>query len=309
VTAAVSEVAPGLTIGLVVGNESRATIEHLETQAIDSLWAGGHIAANTPGSEAMGSLIRLGALTERVRVGTAILLLPLYPPAIVAKQVGDLDLLTGGRVTLGVGIGGEYPQEFRACDVPRSERGRRTDEAISLLRRLWTGEPVTHHGRFYPMEEVQLHPAPLRPPPIVVAGRQEPAMRRAALLGDGWMPYLYSARRYAESTLTIRQYAMEAGRDLHDFEWYAYLFVNCDPDGDRAKNAAAGHLGGAYGQDLNEMIEKVAVVGTPDRCVERIQEYVDAGARHLVFYVASSDDKNLTRRRLLDEVLPRIVVP
>src|SRR5262245_60559290 len=147
----------------------------------------------------MMQLARLSALTERVRIGTSILLLPLYAPAIVAKQVADLDRATGGRVTLGVGIGGEYPQEFRACQVPVAERGRRTDEAIPLLRALWSGEERTHDGRYYPMDAVRIHPPPAQRggPPIVVAGRREPAMRRAARLGDGWMPYLYSARRYA----------------------------------------------------------------------------------------------------------------
>src|SRR6059036_1678502 len=81
------------------------------------------------------SLAWLAARTERVRVGTSILLLPLYEPAIVAKQIADLDNASGGRVTLGVGVGGEYPGEFRACAVPIAERGARTDEAIPLLRR------------------------------------------------------------------------------------------------------------------------------------------------------------------------------
>ena len=102
---------------------------------IDSLWVGGHIASRNPSPEAMIGLARLATLTERVTVGTSILLLPLYPPALVAKQIADLDRATNGRVMLGVGIGGEYPQEFRALQVPIEERGRRTNEMIPLLRR------------------------------------------------------------------------------------------------------------------------------------------------------------------------------
>jgi len=127
-------------------------------------------------------LARLSAVTERVLIGTSILLLPLYSPAIVAKQVADLDRATGGRVILGIGVGGEYPQEFRACGIPLGERGRRADEAIPLLRRLWSGENVSHDGPFFPMADVKIHPAPIQPggPPIVVAGRKDVAMRRAA---------------------------------------------------------------------------------------------------------------------------------
>src|SRR5262249_60518081 len=140
------------------------------------------------------------------KIGPPLLPLPLYAPAIVAKQITDLDNATGGRIVLGVGVGGEYPQEFRACQVPIEERGRRTDEAIGLIRRLWTAEEISHPGPFYAMANVKVHPAPVQPggPPIVVAGRKEPAMRRAALLGDGWMPYLYSARRHAAPVETIR---------------------------------------------------------------------------------------------------------
>ena len=186
-------------------------------------------------------LARLAALTERVKIGTSILLLPLYPPALVAKQIADLDRATNGRVILGVGVGGEYPQEFRACQIPIKERGRRTDEMIPLIRRLWTAEEITHEGRYYSMQDVRIHPAPVQAggPPIVVAGRQEPAMRRAATLGDGWFPYLYSPRRYAASVETVEQAAAEAGRDLSAFEWYVFVFVNVNPDGDTARGGGA----------------------------------------------------------------------
>ena len=103
------------------------------------------------------------------------------------------------------------------------------------MRRLWSGEPVSHHGEFADFDGVRIHPAPLQGAelPIVVAGRQPVAMRRAARLGDGWMPYLYSPRRYAESVAIIRDTAAAEGRDLTDFEWFAFVFVNVDDDGDR----------------------------------------------------------------------------
>src|SRR5438105_14893349 len=232
-----------IQVGFVAGGDSKQA-SAMEQLPIDSLWTGGHIASNNPSPEAMMNLARLSAVTERVKIGTSILLLPLYEPAIVAKQVADLDRASGGRLILGVGIGGEYPAEFRACHVPITERGRRTDEAIGLLRTLWTAQPITHDGPFYAMEDVRVHPGPAQPggPPIVVAGRKEPAMRRAALLGDGWMPYLYSPRRYAASVDTIRERAADAGRDLADFGWYLFVFVNVDPDGSRAREGAARAL-------------------------------------------------------------------
>lgn len=294
-------------IGIVVAGDPRQ-VRELEARPVDSLWVGGHVASRNPSPEAMVGLARLAALTERVTIGTAILLLPLYPPALVAKQVADLDRFTGGRVVLGVGVGGEYPQEFRAMQVPVEERGRRTDEIIPLLRRFWTATEVTHHGRYYSFTDVKIHPAPVQPggPPIVVGGRREPAMRRAATLGDGWLPYLYSPRRYAESVATITRVADALGRDLSGFHWCVWVFCNIGADGDLAREDAARTLGGTYDQDFRTMIEHVAVAGTAAEVTTRLQAFYDAGARHFVFSVATAGDPRPVLDRLFAEVVPAL---
>jgi probable F420-dependent oxidoreductase len=297
-----------LRIGVATSGDCREA-EELEAQPIDSLWVGGHVASIHPSPEVIVGLTRLAAVTERVTVGSSILLLPLYPPALVAKQIADLDRATGGRVVLGVGVGGEYPQEFRAVGVPVEERGRRTDEIIPLLRELWTATEITHQGRYYPMDGVRIHPAPTQPggPPIVVAGRKEPAMRRAALLGDGWFPYLYSPRRYAESVATITNAASSAGRDLGGFHWCVWVFVNVDNDGDAAREQAAAAMGGNYRQDFRAMVDRVAAAGTASEVAAKVCEFYDAGARHFVFSPAAP----ATRRRdvldrLFSEVIPAL---
>jgi probable F420-dependent oxidoreductase len=302
-TAATSDFSVGF-----VCQPARVAVDRLESLPIDSLWVGGHVASPNPSPEAMVQLARLGALTQRVRVGSSILLLPLYPPAIVAKQIADLDHATGGRVTLGVGVGGEYPQEFRACQIPLVERGPRTDEAIVLLRRLWSGKELSHSGRFYSMDDVRVHPAPVQPlgPPIIVAGRKERAMRRAAELGDGWMPYLYSARRYADSVESIRRLAAEAGRDLARFEWLAFVFVNVDDDGVKAKEEAAEFLGGTYRQDFHKMLGHIAVAGSHDEVVDGLVEFVQAGAQHLVFTPATRSRSEAVALRITEDILPRV---
>jgi probable F420-dependent oxidoreductase len=294
-----------------VCSAGREEVEALEALPIDSLWVGGHIAAPNGAPEAMVKLAQLAALTRRVRVGTSILLLPLYPPAIVAKQIADLDQTSGGRISLGIGVGGEYPQEFRACGVPVAERGRRTDEAIPLIRRLWSGEEISHPGPFYPMEAVRIQPAPLQAggPPILVAGRKEPAMRRAALLGDGWMPYLYSPRAYAASVQRIGEIAAGAGRDLSRFQWTQFLFTTVREDREQALEEAAAFLGGTYRQDFRAMVDHVAAAGTVEQVAARVQAYVDAGAREIVFAVAALDGRLEMARRIVGEVIPRIGSP
>lgn len=295
-----------IQVGIVTTGDRRQAHD-LEARPIDSLWVGGHISSSNPSPEVIVGLTRLAAVTERVVVGSSILLLPLYPPALVAKQIADLDRVTGGRLILGVGVGGEYPQEFRAVQVPIEERGSRTNEIIPLLRRFWTATEVTHQGRYYDMRDVRIHPPPIQPggPPIVVAGRKKPSMRRAALLGDGWFPYMYSPRRYAESVRTINEVAEQAERDLAGFHWCVWVFLNIGPDGEVAREEAARSIGGAYNQDVQAMIDRVAAAGTVGEVTAKLRAFYDAGARHFVFLpVTGGAPEQPVLDRLFAEVLP-----
>ena len=280
----------------------------VERLPIASVWQGGHLLPPTATGEAVTRLALLTAWTERVRVGTAVLQLPLYPPVLAAKQLADLDSRSGGRVSVGVGVGGEFPQEFEAVGVPVAERGPRTDEAMTLLRALWRGGPVTHHGRFFDLDATELRPVrgAMRPggPPLLVSGRKPPAMRRAARLGDGWMPYLMSPSAYARSVATITE---EAGdRDLGDFEWLLYLYCSIRPDGDRARADVARFLGGAYGDKPAAMLDRIAPAGTPDEVAARLQDYVDAGVRHFIISPAAPENTLEVVRLAAEEVLPQL---
>jgi len=120
--------------------------ERAEALGFDSLWAGEHVLFHTETVSATVLLAGLAARTGRIRLGTAIYLLPLRHPVLAAKDLATLDHVAGGRLVVGVGVGGEYPREFAACGVPLGERGARTDEALALLRRLWREERVTAAG-------------------------------------------------------------------------------------------------------------------------------------------------------------------
>ena len=295
----------------ITGPVDRARVSELVKLPIDSLWMGGHVASPNGSPEAMMGLARLVEMTDTVMVGSAIVLLPLYPPAIVAKQIADLDRASAGRILFGIGVGGEYEMEFSACQVPVNQRGARTNEALPLIRRLWTEDVVTHDGKYYPLRNVRMFPKPVQPggPPIIVSGRQPAAMRRAARLGDGWMPYLYSAERYAASVATVRDEAAAIGRDLTGFHWTAYLFTALDDDVEAALEKAAGFLGGTYSQDFRAMVDRVAVAGDIPRVTRRLQAFVDAGARHLILNICDRDRPVETTRRLLEEVIPRLRIP
>ena len=283
----------------------RDDVAELEALGAASLWVGGHVASRNPSPEPMVWLARLIEQTSTVTIGTGTLLLPLYPPAIVAKQLADLDRAAKGRLTVGIGVGGEYQSDFDACEVPIAQRGSRTNEAMDLLRAFWSAEPVTHVGRRHQFTDVRIHPAPYQAggPPLIGTGRQPVATRRAAALGDGWMPYLSSPERYARSVATIRAEAERVQRSLVDFAWYAYIFVSLDHDEAQARRAAVDFLGGTYRNDFGDMLDRVACVGTVEQVTDRLTSFVDAGAEHLVL-VPCGPAPQESARRLLTEVRP-----
>jgi probable F420-dependent oxidoreductase len=290
-----------------------------ERLPIESIWQGGHLLPPTGTGEAITRLALMTAWTERVRVGTAILLLPLYQPVLVAKQLADLDSRSKGRVSVGVGVGGEFAKEFEAVGVPVGGRGARTDEAIEVLRALWRGGPVSHHGRFFQFDDIELRP--VQPPgcvgprmqqggpPLLVSGRKEPAMRRAARLGDGWMPYLMSPTAYAHSVQVIHDEAEAHGRDLAGFEWMMYLYCSVRANSERARDDVAKFLGGAYGAKPSAMLDRIAPAGTPEEVAARLQEYVDTGVRHFIISPATLEDTLEVVALAAEEVLPRLSLP
>jgi alkanesulfonate monooxygenase SsuD/methylene tetrahydromethanopterin reductase-like flavin-dependent oxidoreductase (luciferase family) len=272
-----------LRVGLVAP-QRREQVHAMEELGVDSLWVGGHLASPNPSPEPLVWLARLAEQSERAAIGTATLVLPWYPPPVAAKQLADIDRASHGRLVIGVGGGGEYRDDFAAAGVPIGERGPRLDESIGLLRRFWTAEPVDHSGPHFRYTQLRIHPPPARAggPPIVVTGRRRAAMHRAVTLGDGWMPYLYSAERYERSVVAIRELAAERGRSLDGFLWMAYVMVSVDGNREEARARAARFLGTTYSQDFGQFIDRVAVTGVLEEVVDGLVAFVKAGARHLV---------------------------
>jgi len=286
----------------IVGFARRA-----EALGFDFLGCGEHVMFHGPVGNTFVSLSVAAGATERIKLMSAIVLLPLYPAALVAKLGAALDVASGGRYLCGVGIGGEYPREFEACGVPVEERGARADEALSLMRRLWTEERVTHHGRFNTLNDVTLSPAPTTKPhpPIWVAGRRDGAMRRAARHGDGWLPYMYTPEMLAESIEKIGAFGAEAGRDMSTFTPGLFIFTAVHRDGARAREMAAARLGRQYAQDFSTITGKYALAGTPEACRERLAQYIEAGAR-LVMLSSACPDEHLEEniRLIAEEIVP-----
>jgi alkanesulfonate monooxygenase SsuD/methylene tetrahydromethanopterin reductase-like flavin-dependent oxidoreductase (luciferase family) len=275
-----------------------------EEQGFDIVAAGEHVLFGSPTANAFVTLAAAASVTSRVRLLSAVTLLPLYPAPLAAKMATTLDRVSGGRFELGVGVGGENPVEFAACGVPVRERGRRTDEALDVLGRLFAGEAIDVDGT-----PAILDPLPRqRPrPPVWVGGRSEASMRRAGRAGDIWMPYLGSPDRVARGLRTAREEAERHGRDPAEVTGAYFAWTCVDTDPAAARRRALDALAATYGQDMERIVDACVPHGTPEQVAARLAEYRDAGAESVVVAPAVADDD---RERMLDllagEVLPRL---
>ncbi len=275
-----AEIKVGTTLS---GDQLRAGRE-LEQMGYDSLWVSEHILFYGPILEAVPQLGALAALTEKATLGTAIFLLPLRHPTIVAKSFSTLDIISNGRMVLGVGVGGEFPKEFEATGVPVNERGPRSNEAIRVMKRLWSEDHVSHEGRFFKFSDATMAPKPVQTggPPIVVAGRSEAAITRAARLGDGYMPYLFTPERYRAAAESIAKQREAAGKSMDGFHWVLYQFTALADTHEEAHRRAVARLSRQYNQDFENLVDRYCVLGTAEQCAERLTQFVQAGARHII---------------------------
>ncbi len=288
--------------------------EDVERAGFDSLWIDDHIAFRGNYLESLGALAAFSARTERIILGSLVYLLPLRHPAIAAKAAATVDYLSGGgRFIFGIGVGGEEIKEFDLCGVPKKERGARTDETIEILRKLWSGEAVSYRGKYFRFADVRQSPPPATPggPPIWVGGRGDASRRRAAILGDGYVPYLFSPGRYEKGLDQIRRWAAKEGRELEDpaRPWTPalHMFVNLSEKEDEAYEAGAENLSMRYGMDMRDVARKHLLCGSLDRCAETIESFQRAGVKHFIFKIAALVNEEAGHmRRLAEELLPMV---
>jgi len=259
-------------------------VRRVEALGFDSVWCGDHLSFNLPLYESLTLLASYASITERIRLGTAVYLLALRPPAVAAKATSTLDVLSGGRLIFGVGVGGENPKEFELAGVPHRERGARVSEAIDVVRTLWRDTPASFKGRFTQFENVSIDPKPVQKPgpPIWIGGRSDAALARAGRQGDGWVSYVVTAERYAQSLAKIRAAAAAAGRSLEGFATAHLTFITVGRDYERARDAWVARLSKRYAQDFGPLAAKYGVIGTPEQCAEQIERFRAAGCTYFL---------------------------
>ena len=184
-------------------------VDACEELDIDSLWLSDRIVSEAMNVEPMIALSFIAARTQKLKFGTSVLALPLRNPTVLAKEVATLDFLSGGRSLPAVGLGTEEEREYEACGTRRSQRVGRTEEAIQIMRLLWSQDSVTFHGRYYTLNDVSVNPKPVQKelPPVWIGGRTEPALRRTARVGDGWLVSQATPDEVSDGVSKIKSWA------------------------------------------------------------------------------------------------------
>jgi probable F420-dependent oxidoreductase len=275
-----------------------------ERTEIDSLWLSERLSAPLPVPEPMTTLAAVAARTTRLKFGPSVFVTPFRTPVMAAREIAMIDYLSGGRMLPAFGIGVEQEREFLAAGVPFKERGRRTDEAIAIMRRCWSDNEVTFEGEFWRLDRITVLPKPVQQPmPLWIGGNSEAAMRRAGRLGDGWIPSFIPPARFAAGVKQTQRFAAEAGREV-PADHFGVLINFCFAE-DRE---AARRLAGPYiprGRVDDATLEACTAFGPPALLGERIEEYVAGGASKFIVRPMCASERMLEQlARLADEVVP-----
>lgn len=251
-----------------------------ESLELDGILAGDHVTFYGYGNDGLITLTAAAAVTSRIELKTGVYLLPLRHPVPVALQVAQLDQLSMGRFVLGIGVGGEDPHEFWSSGVDPTTRGARTNEAMRILKRLWTEDHVTFNGHHFQLDDVTLYPKPFRPVPIFVGGRSDAALGRAGRLGDGYTGIWLSVDRFKAAGARIAETAEEAKRSPAEIELGMQFWTSVATTRAAARDMVSRGMQGTYRLPF-ERFERYTPFGSAKEIAEYLAGFVEAGARHI----------------------------
>ena len=303
------------TRGILLRGEQPSNAERVfrmaasvEEAGLDSVWVGDSLVAK-PRLEPLSILGALAARTSRVRLGTAVLLPALRHPVLLAQTTATVDLISGGRLVIGAGVGGAFNDEQRgewaAASVDAKRRARRFEEIVEIAKGLGQGQPHSHEGRHFSLDSVRMLPAATQPEgiPWLLATHYragKPAqVDRAARIGDGVVAISDAPAEFAEVIAQVDAKAEEYGRDTKNRENVFYLTVNLDEDSGAAKADAEDWLMRYYGANI--WGSRWGPFGGLQNVADRMTEYFEAGADTVIVRLATFDPE-----RQLDVFLDRI---
>jgi probable F420-dependent oxidoreductase len=252
----------------------------------------------------MTAMAAVAARTRRLKFGPSVLIAPFRSPVLAARQLAMLDYLSGGRVLPAVGIGVEQEREFLAAGIPFRERGRRTDEAIQIMRRCWQEPEVTLAGEFWKLDRITVLPRPVQQPmPLWVGGNSEAAMRRAGRMGDGWIPSFITPEQFRAGVDKTASFAAEAGREVPGDHFGTLVQFCLDRDPAVARSLALPFI--PRGRVDAPTLDACTAFGPPALVSERLEQYVKGGGSKFVLRPMCPPERMLEQlERLAADVIP-----
>ena len=293
--------------------DARALVEYgvkMEALGFDSIWVWDHVLLgvqpNFPIIESLTLLTAIAAQTKKIKLGTGILVLPMRNPVILAKQLGSMDLLSNGRLIMGM-ASGWYKREFDAVGVPFEKRGKIMDENLDILKRFWTEEMVKGEWTFHKIPAGVMFPKPVQKPhpPLLIGGYVDRVLKRAAVTGDGWLTYFYRPESFMTSWAKIRNFANEAGKDADKLLNASQLPIRIG----KSRAAVEGEMMEWLSKEWDyaswsELTKDSAILGTVDECVEQLKAHLAVGVQKLIFvpYRYEMDQIEIIAR----DIIPRL---
>jgi probable F420-dependent oxidoreductase len=280
-----------ISLPQIVGNDHPALIarhaKRAEELGFTGIWTldsaiAGH-TSHMPLLDGLHALTFAAAHTQHIRLGIAVIVLPRRNPALLAKELVSIDVLSGGRLVVGVGLGGGSDGRNAELGFPVDRRARRLTEGVEAMLALWTEERASYDGELLRFSDLTLEPKPVqRPhPPLWFGAGARPALRRAVRLGDAWIGSgSSSASEFAERIGILREELDEAGRDPATFPIAKRVYIAVEDDEQLAVRRLTTELDRFYNRP--GVTERVAVCGTPERCAEELRALLDLGAVELV---------------------------
>ena len=276
-------------------------LETVEAQGWDSLWFSDRIVGSAWVLDPLVGMAMVAARTTRLKFGTGVLLMSMRSPVSTARTLATLDYLSGGRLVAGVGIGQQADLEYEAMGVRKRDRGQRLDEAISVMRLLWSQEKVSYEGQFLRLNAAGISPKPAQGAlPIWIGGRTEAAFRRAGRLGDGWLPFQVTPEEVAYGIRRIKEHAAGAGRQIEDDHYGLQVSCYLVEHGPVPLEEVRPYL---TLRRQDEGPEELHLIGTPDQILARIHEYIDAGVSKFILWPACPPEEAARQLELQAEAL------
>ncbi len=271
-------------------DDKQQVLRQLTDAGIDQVYMADHVSfRDGSGTDGFVEIAALSQLHPSIKVMISVYLLALRHPLPVARQLATMTKIAPSRVSLGVGVGGEDRHEIEVCGVDPATRGRRTNESLEVLRGLMDGTAFDYSGEFFELDAARIKPA-IGSVPIIVGGRSNAALSRAARYGDGWVGAWCSSRRFAEAVAIISDEAAALGRDNVDWQHGYQPWVGVAGSESKAKELVSHAMESFYKVPF-QAFEKYTPYGTIDQVAAALRPYVDAGCSMFNLKVVAETDQ------------------